>query len=122
MRDEKLLNLNLNLNFETEFSLNIFTKIFKTSIFGLKLNFELQERQVSSKTIEVKKGIFDQLLYHRHLEFFCKNSNGIVFRGQKSIRNDISLNPPSISHGIYFSYTCSYTTWRNVILGLCDLP
>jgi hypothetical protein len=29
---------------------------------------------------------------------FCQKSNGIVFRGQKSIRNDTSQAPPSIAH------------------------
>jgi hypothetical protein len=36
---------------------------------------------------------------------FCQKFNGIVFRGQKSVRNYTSLSPPSIAHGIDFSYT-----------------
>jgi hypothetical protein len=36
---------------------------------------------------------------------FCQKSNGIVFRGQKSIRNDILLAPPSIAHGMTIGTT-----------------
>jgi hypothetical protein len=34
---------------------------------------------------------------------FCQKSNGI--RGQKSIRNDFSLSPPSIAHGMTIGTT-----------------